>query len=58
MNRALDLDWLIQQTNHKDYLRLEQVKNAVLYLSFEEKQKGPKKKTLFVVLDDPVQAKK
>ena len=44
MNWALDLDWLIQQTNHKDYLRLEQVKNAVLYLSFEEKQKGPKKK--------------
>ena len=48
MNLELDLDFLSQPTNHKDYLRLEQVKNAVLYLSFEEMQKGPKKIKLYL----------
>ena len=48
MNQALELDRLIQQTNHKDYLKLEQVKNVVLYLNCEVMQKGPKKRSLYL----------
>ena len=42
MNQALDLDCQSQQTNNKDYLRLQQEKNEVLYLNCEARQKGPK----------------
>ena len=48
MNQELDLDCLIQQTNNKDYLRLQQEKNEVLYLNCEVMQKGPKKISLYL----------
>ena len=48
MNQASEIDYLTQRTNYKDYLRLEQVKNEVLYLNCEGKQKGPKKLSLYL----------
>ena len=48
MNQALELDCLIQPTNNKDYLRLQQEKNEVLYLNCEVMQKGPKKISLYL----------
>ena len=48
MNQAMDIDCLIQQTNNKDYLRLQQEKNEVLYLNCEVMQKGPKKISLYL----------
>ena len=48
MNQVLDFDYLIQQTNNKDHLRLQQEKNEVLYLNCEVMQKGPKKISLYL----------
>ena len=48
MKLAWDLDCRIQQTNNKDYLRLQQEKNEVLYLNCEVKQKVPKKISLYL----------
>ena len=43
-----DFVYQFQQTNHKDYLRLERAKNAVLYLNCEVMRKGPKKISLYL----------